>query len=124
MKQATTKTLIPCATIIIFLFGFYLSSHRSEHNDTQVSYINNNSFEDQFDDIYYSVKEKLINDFEVAFLKQYTPSLGCEELDYEFKTTICRQHIEQAKYSFQKQFIKNRGLPPDTFEELKLSFAD
>ena len=124
MKQAITKTLIPWGTIIIFLFGFYLSSQRSEHNDTQVTYIQNNPFENQFDDIDYSVKQKLINDFEIAFLKQYTSSLGCEELDNEFKTATCRQHFEQAKYSFQKQFIKNRGLPPDTFEALKLSFAD
>ena len=33
-------------------------------------------------------------------------------------------NIEQAKYGFQRQFIKSRGLPNDTFEELKLSFPD
>jgi len=125
MKRAITKTLIPWITIIIvFMFGFYLSSQRSEHDETQVASVQNNSSENQFGDKDYSVKQKLINDFEIAFLKQYTPLVGCEELNSEVKTAACSQHLEQAKYGFQQQFIKSRGLPNDTFEELKLSFAD
>jgi hypothetical protein len=92
MKRAITKTLIYWITIIlVFIFGFYLSSQRSEHDDTQATSEQNNSSENQFDDKDYSVKQKLINDFEIAFLKQYTPLVGCEKLDSEIKTTACSQ---------------------------------
>jgi len=124
MKQTVTKILIPWITVIaLFIFGFYLSS---EHNTSSVNIVaqQNNHSENQLDDKDYSVRQKLINDFEIAFLKQYTPLIGCEVLDNEVKSAECRNHSEQAKNNFKQQFIKNRGLPKNTFEELKLSFTD
>ena len=124
MKQMITKTLIPWITVIvIFIFGFYLSSQRSTNSINIVAQQNDLS-ENQLDDKDYSVRQKLINDFEIAFLKQYTPLVGCEELDSENKSATCRNHLEQSKNNFKQQFIKTRGLPKNTFEELKLSFSD
>ncbi len=124
MKQMITKTLIPWITVIvIFIFSFYLSSQRSTYSVNIVAQQNDPS-ENQLDDKDYSVRQKLINDFEIAFLKQYTPLVGCEELDSEDKSATCRNHLEQAKNNFKQQFIKTRGLPINTFEELKLSFTD
>ena len=124
MKQMITKTLIPWITVIvIFIFGIYLSSQRSTYSVNIVAQQNDPS-ENQLDDKDYSVRQKLINDFEIAFLKQYTPLVGCEELDSEDKSATCRNHLEQAKNNFKQQFIKTRGLPKNTFEELKLSFTN
>ncbi len=124
MKQMITKTLIPWITVIvIFIFSFYLSSQRSTYSVNIVAQQNGPSG-NQLDDKDYSVRQKLINDFEIAFLKQYTPLVGCEELDSENKSATCRNHLEQSKNNFKQQFIKTRGLPKNTFEELKLSFTD
>ena len=124
MKQTITKTLIPWITVIaLFIFGFYLSSQLSVPSVNIVAQQKNSS-ENLLDDKDYSVRQKLINDFEIAFLKQYTPLIGCEELDSEVKSAECRNHLEQAKNNFKQQFIKNRGLPKNTFEELKLSFTN
>jgi len=97
MKQTITKILIPWITVIaLFIFGFYLSSQRSVPSVNIVAQQNDPS-ENELDDKDYSVRQKLINDFENAFLKQYTPLVGCEELDIENKSTECRNHLEQAK---------------------------
>ena len=125
MKRTITKTLTPWITVIaLFIFGYYLSSHRTTSSDNHIASLQNDSSESQLDDKYYSVRQKLINDFEMAFLKQYTPIIGCKMLDSEVKTAECSQHLEQAKNDFKQQFIKNRGLPKNTFEELKLSFVE
>lgn len=106
------------------MFGFYLSTQRNQLTNDTLAKQHKNFAENQLDDRDYSVRQKLINDFEIAFLKQYTPLIGCEVLDSEVKTDECNQHIEQAKNDFKQQFIKNRGLPKNTFEELKLSFVN
>ena len=124
MKQTITKKLIPWVTVIaLFIFGFYLSSQRNTPSVTLV--VQQNDYAEYLlDDKDYSVRQKLINDFEIAFLKQYTPLVGCEELESENKSTECRNHLKQAKNEFKQQFIKTRGLPKNTFEEIKLSFAN
>lgn len=125
MKRTITKTLAPWITVItLFVFGYYLSSHRITSSDNHIASQLSDSSESQFNDKDYSVRQKLINDFEMAFLKQYTPIIGCKVLDNEVKTAECSQHLEQAKNDFKQQFIKSRGLPKNTFEELKLSFVD
>ncbi|MGH1538104.1 MAG: hypothetical protein ACRBDX_08680 [Gammaproteobacteria bacterium] len=124
MKQTTTKSIFPWIIVIaVFMSGFYLSSQRTELSNDPIS-IQNNLVENQLDDEDYSVRQKLMHDFEVAFLKQYTPQIGCGVLENETKTRTCIEHREQAKNDFKQQFIKNRGLPKNTFEELKLSFSD
>ena len=124
MKQTISKILLPCITVIaLFIFGYY-SSQRTVTPDHHIASLHSNSSESQLDDEDYSVRQKLINDFEMAFLKQYTPLIGCKVLDSEVKSAECSQHLEQAKNDFKQQFIKNRGLPKNTFEELKLSFAE
>lgn len=124
MKQTITKTFIPWITVIVlFISGFYLSSQRNTSSINIVAQQNDSS-EYLLDDKDYSVRQKLINDFEIAFLRQYTPLIGCEELDSENKSAECRNHLEQAKNNFKQQFIKNRGLPKNTFQELRLSFND
>ena len=125
MKRPITKTRPPWITFIaLFIFGCYLPYHRTTSSDNHIASLQNDSSESQLDDKYYSVRQKLINDFEMAFLKQYTPIIGCKVLDSEVKTAECSQHLEQAKNDFKQQFIKNRGLPKNTFEELKLSFVE
>ena len=125
MKRTITKTLTPSiAVIALFTFGYYLSSDLITPSGNHSASLQNDSSESQLDDKDYSVRQKLINDFEIAFLKQYTPKIGCKVLDSEVKTTECSLDLEQAKNGFKQQFIKNRGLPKDTFEELKLSFIE
>jgi len=125
MKRTITKTLTPWITVIaLFIFGYYLSSNRTTPSNKHIASILNDSSGSQLDDKDYSVRQKLINNFEMDFLKQYTPIIGCKVLDSEVKSAECSQHLEQAKNDFKQQFIKNRGLPKDTFEELKLSFVD
>ncbi len=123
MTQTITKFILPWVTVIaLFLFGFYLSTHNekifliSAQNDAS----ENNLIEDKD----YSLRKKLLNDFETAFLKQYTPIIGCEALDNDVKSAKCNHHLEQYKNEFKQQFIKKRGLPKNTFEELKLSFVE
>ena len=106
------------------MFGFYLSSQHTQFSDSSNTSLQNKLSENQLNDKDSSIRQKLANDFETAFLKQYTPLVGCEELDNNTKTAKCSQHLEQAKNDFKQQFIKNRGLPKDTFEDLKLSFTN
>lgn len=114
MNQAITKNIpLLIAILFIFIISFYLSSQRKPLSEQQVSKQSN-----------FSVKQKLAEDFETAFLKQYTPLIGCEDLNNLSKSSKCSQHIKQAKHDFKQQFIKNRGLPKETFEDLKLSFVD
>ena len=125
MNQTITKSILAWITIIaIILFGFYLSTQRSKHTNELTVSLQDNAAENILDDKDYSVRQKLINDFEIAFLKQYTPLVGCEALESDIKSSKCRQHLIQAKLEFKQQFITTRGLPKNTFEELKLSFAD
>jgi len=118
------KALLWIFVIAIFSLGFYLSSQRINHSNQSNLSTQQNISENQAEKIDYSVKQKLVDDFENAFLKQYTPLIGCEDLDLEMKTGKCIQHLEQAKNDFKQQFIKNRGLPKETFEDLKLSLVD
>ena len=123
-RAIKNKLLLWVATIFIFLLGFYLSSQRTQLAEQTNLSTQNNYSANQVDKIDYSVKQKLADDFEIAFLKQYTPLIGCEDLDKATESNKCREHIEQAKNDFKQQFIKSRGLPKETFEDLKLSFVD
>lgn len=118
------KLLLSVAIVFIFLFSFYLSSQRTQLSEQTNLSTQNNHSANQADKIDYSVKQKLADDFEIAFLKQYTPIIGCEDIENATKSNKCSRHIEQAKNNFKQQFIKNRGLPKETFEDLKLSFVD
>ena len=125
MKQTIYKTLLPWLTVIaIFIFGYYISPKSTVPSVNHITSLQIEPSERQLDDKDFSVIQKLINDFEIDFLKQYTPLIGCEELDNDVKSAECRQHLVQAKNDFKQQFIKNRGLPKNTFEELKLGFTD
>lgn len=125
MSYAVSKKVLPWILVIItFSLGFYLSSHRINPTDQTNLSTQNNISKNQADKVDYSVKQKLADDFEDAFLKQYTPLIGCEDLELDVKADKCSRHIEQAKNDFKQQFIKNRGLPKATFEDLKLSFAN
>jgi hypothetical protein len=123
-RTVTNKSALWITIIFIFSIGFYLSSQRTQIAEQKNLSTENNYSENQADKIDNSVKQKLADDFESAFLKQYTPLIGCENLENATKSNKCSQHIEQAKNDFKQQFIKNRGLPKETFEDLKLSFAD
>ncbi len=126
MKQTITKFLLAWTTVIVlFIFGFYLSTQHktpgSSHSTVASHELSNRS---KVDDKDISVRQKLLDDFEIAFLKQYTPLLGCKVLDNEEKSDQCNQHLEQSKNDFKQQFIKKRGLPKNTFEELQLSLVE
>lgn len=71
-----------------------------------------------------TIKQKLAEDFENAFIKQYTPLVGCEDLYKNEPELKCELHLEKAKNQFKDEYIKDRGLPKNTFEELKLSLAN
>ena len=122
-QTITNKLLFWIAIILIFLFSFYLSSQRTQPVEQNNFSTQNNHSLNQANKIDYSVKQKLADDFEIAFLKQYTPIIGCEDIENAAKSKKCSQHIEQAKNDFKQQFIKNRGLPKETFEDLKLSLS-
>jgi len=125
MSHAVAKKTLPwILVIVIFSLGFYLSSNRINPKVQTNLSAQNNTSHNRANQIDFSVKQKLADDFEHAFLKQYTPLIGCEDLELEIKTDKCVQHLEQAKNDFRQQFIKNRGLPKDTFEDLKLSSVD
>ncbi|MFK7816496.1 MAG: hypothetical protein AB8B92_09175 [Gammaproteobacteria bacterium] len=126
MKQTILKFILPWITVIaLFVSGFYLSTqHEKPITNHMTTAFNDTVNKSQINDKDISVRKKLINDFEIAFLKQYTPLLGCKVLDNEVKSGKCGRHLEQAKNDFKQQFIKNRGLPKNTFEELKLSFLE
>ena len=108
MNHVFIKKLFAWTFVIItFFLGFHFSTQRSALAE----------------EIDYSVKQKLMEDFEQAFLKQYTPPLGCQDLELKIKPKQCIEHLKQSKNDFKQQFIKNRGLPKDTFEELKLGLS-
>jgi hypothetical protein len=104
------------------MFGFYLSSQHAEKTTAPTS--NNASPQYHTDDSDTALKQKLIKDFEIAFLKQYTPLLGCEDMLGKPKNQECIEYHKHAKQEFKQQFIKNRGLPKNTFEDLKLSINE
>ena len=118
MKRNGVKTtLILITASALFVGGFYLSSQRTQTDSIPTSQNLVLNKED-------ALKEKLVTDFEKAFIKQYTPLVGCEDLFAENKTANCKMHMEQAKNEFKNEFILNRGLPKNTFENLKLSLVD
>lgn len=124
MNSKAAKPLILSLTVVvIFSLSFYLSSQRNK--TTEITAIT-----DELDleviaqtNQEISLKQKLVEDFETAFFKQYTPPVGCEVLLEKNKSVECKQHLHQAKNEYKADFIKYRGLPKNTFEELKLSFT-
>jgi hypothetical protein len=123
MKRSSVRsTIILITASALFAGGFYLSSLRSQSDSNtsgQIVASNENQAHQEF-----TLKQKLATDFEKAFFKQYAPLIGCEDLFAENLPTKCRKHLENAKNDFKNEFIKNRGLPKNTFEDLKLSFVD
>jgi len=125
MNHRIVKSLALWLTIVaIFSLGFYLSSQRNQRAE-----ITANSDEQRVEKMIQDsqeipLKQKLISDFEEAFLKQYTPPVGCEVFQDSNQPAECRQHLQQEKNEFKAVFIKDRGLPKNTFEELKLSFTE
>ena len=123
MKRNSVKTIIILITAsALFVGGFYLSSLRSNSDPTITSQSlasNENHAQQEV-----ALKQKLVTDFEKAFIKQYTPLIGCEDLFAKNQTDNCRMHLENAKNEFKNEFIKNRGLPKTTFEDLKLSLVE
>ncbi len=126
MNHTTAKTPFLWVIIIaVFTFGFYLSSQR-DHSAEIHTLTSESSVVDKISaqQDHAALKQKLSDDFEIAFLKQYTPLVGCEDLHNQKPSAKCSQHLEQAKNDFKDEFIKNRGLPKNTFEALKLSFTE
>jgi len=70
------------------------------------------------------IKQRLLEEFENAFFKQYTPPIGCENWNNESHMVRCTSHQIKAKQEFKQEFIKKRGLPKDTFDQPQLSFTD
>ncbi len=70
------------------------------------------------------IQQRLSEEFEKAFIKQYTPPINCENFEYEISSVECDNHLIKAKQAFRQEFIKLRGLPKDTFEHQQFSFAD
>ena len=123
MKRNSVKTILILTTAsTLFISSFYLSSLRTQSDPlvTSQNFVSNQKQAHQEN----ALKQKLITDFEKAFVKQYTPLVGCEDLFAENQAAKCRIHLEQAKNEFKNEFIKNRGLPKNTFEDLKLSLVD
>ena len=110
------------AIIALFITSFYLSSNRITDSDLiNTQLLASDKKQNQQES---SVKQKIEDDFENAFIKQYTPLIGCEDLFAESPDARCELHLEEAKNQFKDEFIKERGLPKNTFEEIKLSFAE
>lgn len=121
----TAKKILPWSIVIIaFTFGLYLNSQRQHSAEDVKPSVTENTTNETQDHQELALKQKLVADFENAFLKQYTPLIGCEEIHSKNPTAKCIRHLEQAKNEFKEQFIKTRGLPKNVFEELKLSQAD
>ncbi len=123
MTRQNNKTIsIFIAIIALFATSFYLSSNRITENDSiQTEFTVSNEKQVQQES---SVKQKIEDDFENAFIKQYTPLVGCEDVYADNPESRCEMHLEKAKEQFKDVFIKERGLPKNTFEEFKLSFSD
>ena len=69
------------------------------------------------------IKKRLLEEFENAFIKQYTPPLGCENWQSDSHMVRCTNHKINAKKDFQQEFIEKRGLPKNTFDHPRLSFT-
>lgn len=70
------------------------------------------------------IQQRLFEDFEDAFVKQYTPPINCGNLENETQSIDCINHLIEAKQAFKQEFIKSRGLPKDTFEGHQLSYKE
>lgn len=70
------------------------------------------------------IKQRLTEEFENAFLKQYTPPVGCENWENDSHMVRCTNHQIKAKQEFKQEFIEKRGLPKDTFDDPQISFTD
>lgn len=70
------------------------------------------------------IQQRLYEDFEDAFVKQYTPPINCEILENKTQSIECINHQIEAKQAFKHEFIKLRGLPKDTFQGDQLSFKN
>lgn len=70
------------------------------------------------------IKQRVIEDFENAFLKQYTAPVGCEGWENDSDIARCTNHQLKAKQAFKQDYIKTRGLPKNTFDYQKFSFRD
>lgn len=117
-RKTATSITSWVAIIAVFIFSFYLSSQRNNSTASTAFSVATNANQDHQE---IALKQKLVGDFEIAFLKQYTPPVGCDVLKQEYQSADCQQHLRQSKNDFKDVFIKNRGLPKNTFEELRLS---
>lgn len=70
------------------------------------------------------IHQRLYEDFENAFFKQYTPPLNCENLEYSSQSPDCTNHLIEAKEAFKQEYIKTRGLPKDAFGPHQLSYRN
>ena len=118
----TAKKILPLTIVIIAItFGLYLNTQSQHSGEATKSSVTEKAASETQDLQDQALKQKLVADFENAFLKQYTPLVGCEEIHSKNLPAKCIRHLAQAKNEFKEQFIKTRGLPKDAFEELKLS---
>ncbi len=118
----TAKKILPWSIVLIaFTLGLFLNSQRQHSVEVAKPSTSEKAINETQDLQQQALKQKLVADFENAFLKQYTPIIGCEEIHSKNQPAKCIRHLEQAKNEFKEQFIKTRGLPKDAFEELKLS---
>lgn len=124
IRKATHSLTLWLTIIAIFSLGFYFSSQRTQNNEVTAIMSEKSNQQMMLVNQELALKEKLASDFEIAFLKQYTQPVGCEVLKEASQTTECEQHLQHAKNQFKEVFIKDRGLPKNTFEELKLSFIE
>ena len=144
MSNLIIKLLIPTVLLVgIFITTYSIFSIRSgtenQHPTTQLqprqeqlSDIQQNSEEHQTlvqtesDHLEQEkiIKKRLLEEFEDAFLKQYTPPVGCENWANESHMVRCTNHQIKAKQAYQEEFIKKRGLPKDTFDHPQLSFTN
>ena len=70
------------------------------------------------------IKQRLSEKFENAFLKQYTPPVGCEDWQNKPHMANCTRHKSKAKQAYKQEFIQRHGLPKGTFDHQQLSFQD
>lgn len=115
------------ATIAAFSILCVFSAQRiSDNNDTRgntqkISSLDQTSLDVPSIKQESNIKQNILQEFDNAFLKQYTPLLGCEDISNESKSDTCNLHLEQEKNDFKLEFIQRRGLPKDTFKNLHLS---
>ncbi len=118
----TKKSLYLITTTLVFAFAFFISSQRIEYNNNHGG---NNQQAFETNELRLSkdtqITQNILQDFEKAFLKQYTPLLGCEDISNSSRSSVCNRHLEKAKNEFKLEFIQRRGLPKDTFTKIQLS---